>query len=99
MVRSQEAFNFYSHLAGMIAAAIGMLFLCGQAWGRYVGFRAWRTGLGMVLLVPLVLIAMARIEEIAAVAFGKAPRRLITKSAALAPASRKSSDASLVRRL
>ena len=33
MVRSQEAFNFYSHLAGMIAAAIGMLFLLGRASG------------------------------------------------------------------
>lgn len=27
MVRSQEAFNFYSHLAGMVAAAVGTLFL------------------------------------------------------------------------
>lgn len=27
MVRSQEAFNFYSHLAGMLAAAVGTLFL------------------------------------------------------------------------
>ncbi len=27
MVRSQEAFNFYSHLAGMIAATVGTLFL------------------------------------------------------------------------
>jgi cellulose synthase/poly-beta-1,6-N-acetylglucosamine synthase-like glycosyltransferase len=41
----------------------------------------------MILLVPMVLIAMARIEEIAAVAFGHAPRRLITKGATLAPAT------------
>ncbi|MCP5162240.1 MAG: hemolysin III family protein [Hahellaceae bacterium] len=27
MIRSQEAFNFYSHLAGMLAAAIGTFFL------------------------------------------------------------------------
>ncbi|MGQ0684162.1 glycosyltransferase [Bradyrhizobium sp.] len=53
----------------------------------FVWGSAFALGLGMVLLVPLVLIAMARIEEIAAVAFGKAPRRLVTKSAALAPAS------------
>ncbi len=33
MVRSQEAFNFYSHLAGMIAAAIGTLFLLLEAGG------------------------------------------------------------------
>jgi hemolysin III len=31
MIRSQEAFNFYSHLAGMIAAALGTLFLVMQA--------------------------------------------------------------------
>ena len=35
--------------------------------------------LGMTLLVPLVLIAMARIEEIAAVAFGRPPQRLLSK--------------------
>jgi exo-beta-1,3-glucanase (GH17 family)/cellulose synthase/poly-beta-1,6-N-acetylglucosamine synthase-like glycosyltransferase len=33
--------------------------------------------LGAVLLVPLVCIALARIEEIAAIAFGNGPRRLI----------------------
>ncbi|MCE3257113.1 MAG: glycosyl transferase, family 2, partial [Nitrobacter vulgaris] len=37
--------------------------------------------LGLILLVPLILIAMARIEEIATVAFGERPRRLITKEA------------------
>ncbi|WP_315778912.1 MULTISPECIES: glycosyltransferase [unclassified Bradyrhizobium] len=35
--------------------------------------------LGLILLVPLILIAMARIEEIAAIAFGRAPRRLLTR--------------------
>lgn len=34
--------------------------------------------LGMILLVPLVFIAMARIEEIATIAFGRAPTRLIS---------------------
>jgi cellulose synthase/poly-beta-1,6-N-acetylglucosamine synthase-like glycosyltransferase/exo-beta-1,3-glucanase (GH17 family) len=48
---------------------------------------AFALTLGVTLLVPLVLIAMARIEEIAAVAFGRPPRRLIVKPAALAPAS------------
>jgi exo-beta-1,3-glucanase (GH17 family)/cellulose synthase/poly-beta-1,6-N-acetylglucosamine synthase-like glycosyltransferase len=43
--------------------------------------------LGLILLVPLVLIAMARIEEIAAVAFGHPPRRLIGRTAQLAPAT------------
>ena len=53
----------------------------------FVWGSAFALGLGMVLLVPLVLIAMARIDEIAAVAFGKGPRRLVTKSAPLAPAT------------
>src|SRR5207245_11298167 len=41
---------------------------------------AFALTLGLILLVPLVLIAMARIDEIAAVAFGHGPRRLIAKS-------------------
>src|SRR5215213_5927985 len=34
-------------------------------------------GLGTLLLIPLVAIALARVEEIAAVAFGRGPRRLL----------------------
>ncbi len=48
---------------------------------------AFALTLGLILLVPLVLIAMARIEEIAAVAFGRYPRRLIVKGATVAPAT------------
>src|SRR5215216_1140386 len=56
--------------------------------GHYFVFgSAFALTLGLILLVPLVLIAMARIDEIAAVAFGRGPRRLITKSATLAPAT------------
>jgi cellulose synthase/poly-beta-1,6-N-acetylglucosamine synthase-like glycosyltransferase/exo-beta-1,3-glucanase (GH17 family) len=56
--------------------------------GHYFMFgSAFALTLGVILLVPLVLIAMARIEEIAAVAFGHAPRRLIVKGATLAPAT------------
>jgi exo-beta-1,3-glucanase (GH17 family)/cellulose synthase/poly-beta-1,6-N-acetylglucosamine synthase-like glycosyltransferase len=56
--------------------------------GHYFVFgSAFALTLGLILLVPLVLIAMARIEEIAAVAFGRGPRRLITKSAPVAPAT------------
>jgi exo-beta-1,3-glucanase (GH17 family)/cellulose synthase/poly-beta-1,6-N-acetylglucosamine synthase-like glycosyltransferase len=56
--------------------------------GHYFVFgSAFALTLGLTLLVPLVLIAMARIEEIAAIAFGKSPRRLISKSAAVAPAT------------
>jgi cellulose synthase/poly-beta-1,6-N-acetylglucosamine synthase-like glycosyltransferase/exo-beta-1,3-glucanase (GH17 family) len=56
--------------------------------GHYFVFgSAFALTLGLILLVPLVLIAMARIEEIAAVAFGRNPRRLLVKSAAVAPAT------------
>src|SRR6201994_2225395 len=56
--------------------------------GHYFVFgSAFALTLGLILLVPLVLIAMARIDEIAAIAFGHRPRRLITKNAALAPAT------------
>jgi exo-beta-1,3-glucanase (GH17 family)/cellulose synthase/poly-beta-1,6-N-acetylglucosamine synthase-like glycosyltransferase len=48
---------------------------------------AFALTLGLILLVPLVLIAMARIEEIAAIAFGRTPRRLIVKGATVAPAT------------
>src|SRR5436309_1970091 len=46
---------------------------------------AFALTLGLFLLVPLVLIAMARIDEIAAVAFGHGPRRLVAKSAESMP--------------
>jgi exo-beta-1,3-glucanase (GH17 family)/cellulose synthase/poly-beta-1,6-N-acetylglucosamine synthase-like glycosyltransferase len=56
--------------------------------GHYFLFgSAFALMLGLILLVPLVLIAMARIEEIAAIAFGRGPRRLIAKSAPVAPAT------------
>jgi exo-beta-1,3-glucanase (GH17 family)/cellulose synthase/poly-beta-1,6-N-acetylglucosamine synthase-like glycosyltransferase len=46
--------------------------------GHYFVFgSAFALTLGLILLVPLVLIAMARIEEIAAIAFGRPPRRLL----------------------
>src|SRR6195952_2595721 len=56
--------------------------------GHYFVFgSAFALILGLILLVPLVLIAMARIEEIAAIAFGRGPRRLITKGEPVAPAT------------
>ncbi len=42
----------------------------------FVPGAAFALGLGLVLLVPLVAIALARIDEIAAIAFGRPPRRL-----------------------
>jgi exo-beta-1,3-glucanase (GH17 family)/cellulose synthase/poly-beta-1,6-N-acetylglucosamine synthase-like glycosyltransferase len=56
--------------------------------GHYFVFgSAFALTLGLILLVPLVLIAMARIEEIAAVAFGRKPLRLIVRGAPVAPAT------------
>src|SRR5882724_5107799 len=56
--------------------------------GHYFVFgSAFALTLGLILLVPLVLIAMARIDEIAAIAFGRGPRRLIAKPGTLAPAT------------
>ncbi|MBN9147400.1 MULTISPECIES: glycosyltransferase [unclassified Nitrobacter] len=48
----------------------------------FVFGSAFALTLGLTLLVPLILIAMARIEEIAAVAFGRRPQRLITREMA-----------------
>ncbi|MGI8524810.1 MAG: glycosyltransferase [Pseudolabrys sp.] len=50
----------------------------------FVAGAAFALGLGTLLLIPLVIIGMARIEEIAAIAFGRKPRRLIS-SPPLAP--------------
>src|SRR5579864_3937948 len=56
--------------------------------GHYFVFgSAFALSLGLTLLVPLVLIAMARVEEIAAVAFGQKPRRLIVKGEPTVPAT------------
>jgi exo-beta-1,3-glucanase (GH17 family)/cellulose synthase/poly-beta-1,6-N-acetylglucosamine synthase-like glycosyltransferase len=56
--------------------------------GHYFVFgSAFALTLGLILLVPLVLIAMARIEEIAAVAFGRSPRRLLAKRQPEVPAA------------
>ncbi|MFN3656273.1 MAG: glycosyltransferase [Pseudolabrys sp.] len=43
----------------------------------FVPGAAFALGLGTVLLIPLIVIAFARIEEIAAIAFGRKPARLI----------------------
>src|SRR5882762_386685 len=55
--------------------------------GHYFVFgSAFALTLGLILLVPLVLIAMARIEEIAAIAFGRNPLRLLAKGPSAEPA-------------
>jgi cellulose synthase/poly-beta-1,6-N-acetylglucosamine synthase-like glycosyltransferase/exo-beta-1,3-glucanase (GH17 family) len=50
----------------------------------FVPGQAFALGLGVFLLVPMVMIALARIEEIAQIAFGRKPQRLIS-SPPLAP--------------
>jgi len=71
-----------SHAVGAWAAVVfeywnGHYFVAGAAIALWVG---------MALLVPLVIIAFARVKEIAAVLFGRAPTRLLG-SAAAAPAN------------
>ena len=43
----------------------------------FVPGAAFALGFGVLLLIPLIVIALARIEEIAAIAFGRKPLRLI----------------------
>src|ERR1700736_1778739 len=64
--------------------------------GHYFVFgSAFALTLGLILLVPLVLIAMARIDEIAAIAFGRSPHRLLMSGnqPAAAPAAAEASVA------
>ncbi len=69
--------------AAMLAGAANLVGAWAAAvfayWnGHYfVPGTAFALGLGTVLLVPLVVIALGRVEEIAAIAFGRQPRRLI----------------------
>jgi cellulose synthase/poly-beta-1,6-N-acetylglucosamine synthase-like glycosyltransferase/exo-beta-1,3-glucanase (GH17 family) len=44
----------------------------------FVPGAAFALVLGVALLVPLVIVSLSRIEEIAAIAFGRKPRRLLT---------------------
>lgn len=69
--------------AHMVGAWCAILF---AYWnGHYfVPGAAFALGLALILLIPLIFISLTRIEEIAAIAFGKKPARLIA-SPALAP--------------
>ncbi|HMA74920.1 MAG TPA: glycosyltransferase [Xanthobacteraceae bacterium] len=53
----------------------------------FVAGAAFALALGTVLLIPLVLIALGRIEEIACILFGRSPARLLRGSGAGAPPS------------
>lgn len=52
----------------------------------FVAGAAFALGLGTMLLIPLVLIALGRIEEIAGILFGRSPARLLRTNGAAAPA-------------
>jgi exo-beta-1,3-glucanase (GH17 family)/cellulose synthase/poly-beta-1,6-N-acetylglucosamine synthase-like glycosyltransferase len=62
------------------ANAVGAWFAAVFAYwnGHYfVPGASFALGLGTILLIPLIIIALSRVEEIAQIAFGRKPRRLI----------------------
>ena len=76
-------------IAGVTVTQAAMLAVCANmlgAWltaivafwnGHYFVFgSAFALGLGALLLMPLIAIALSRLDEIAAIAFGRPPRRL-----------------------
>src|SRR5215831_8307156 len=80
LARRAATFGEAATLA-LAANAVGAWFATVFAFWQthyFVLGAAFALALGIILLVPLVAIALARIEEIAAVAFGRAPRRLIS---------------------
>jgi exo-beta-1,3-glucanase (GH17 family)/cellulose synthase/poly-beta-1,6-N-acetylglucosamine synthase-like glycosyltransferase len=61
------------------ANAVGAWFAAIVAFWKghyFVPGAAFALGLGILLLIPLVAITLARLEEIAIIAFGRGPRRL-----------------------
>jgi len=70
------------------ANAVGAWFAAVFAFwnGHYfVTGAAIALGLGIILLIPLLIIALARIDELAQIAFGRKPLRLISPAVPLAP--------------
>ena len=68
--------------ANVVGAWFATVFAFWQTHYFVLG-AAFALGLGILLLIPLVAIALGRIEEIAAIAFGRGPHRLI--ATALSP--------------
>jgi cellulose synthase/poly-beta-1,6-N-acetylglucosamine synthase-like glycosyltransferase/exo-beta-1,3-glucanase (GH17 family) len=67
---------FASHIVGAWAATVfdfwnGHYFVWGAAFAFFMG---------LALLVPLILIALSRVQEIACILFGRQQRRLLTQS-------------------
>jgi len=86
LARGAATFGEAATLAVAANAAGGWFATVFAFWQThyFVLGAAFALGLGILLLAPLVAIALARIEEIAVIAFGRGPRRLI--AAALPPA-------------
>jgi exo-beta-1,3-glucanase (GH17 family)/cellulose synthase/poly-beta-1,6-N-acetylglucosamine synthase-like glycosyltransferase len=86
LARGAATFGEAATLAVAANAAGGWFATVFAFWQThyFVLGAAFALGLGILLLAPLVAIALARIEEIAGIAFGRGPRRLI--AAALPPA-------------
>ncbi|MGE0564419.1 MAG: glycosyltransferase [Pseudolabrys sp.] len=64
--------------ANMVGAWVATLF--GYWYGHYfVWGAAIALGIGVVLLIPLVVITLARIEEIASISFGRRPTRILNR--------------------
>src|SRR5499426_754949 len=79
LARRAATFGEATTLA-VAANAVGAWFATVFAFWQthyFVLGAAFALGLGIVLLGPLVVIALARVEEIAVIAFGRGPRRLI----------------------
>jgi exo-beta-1,3-glucanase (GH17 family)/cellulose synthase/poly-beta-1,6-N-acetylglucosamine synthase-like glycosyltransferase len=62
--------------ANVVGAWFAIVF---SFWDKhyFVPGAAFALGLGLLLLIPLVAIAFARVDDIAAIAFGRKPRRLV----------------------
>jgi cellulose synthase/poly-beta-1,6-N-acetylglucosamine synthase-like glycosyltransferase len=70
------------------ANAVGAWFaIVFSFWDKhyFVPGAAFALGFGLALLVPLVAIAFARVDEIAAIAFGRKPRRLVVAAPSIVP--------------
>src|SRR5262249_27061838 len=67
-----------SHAVGAWAAMV-FEYWSGHSFGAGAAIALW---VGMALLVPLVIIAFARVKEFPAVLFGRAPPRLLGSGAA-----------------
>jgi len=62
--------------ANIVGAWFAIVF---SFWDKhyFVPGAAFALGFGLLLLIPLVAIAFARVDDIAAIAFGRKPRRLV----------------------